>query len=128
MKVRKFKIRIQAAEEKLADSLVRTLELAEKGIIEDPDYDLVITFPDLSWLPKVISPEKIRLIQTVRNQHPDSVYRLAKLLGRHLSNVQRDVSELAHFGILELKKISKKGSKRQSLQPIYDWSGFDIAV
>ena len=92
------------------------------------EYDLVLSFPDISWLPKILSPERIRLIQTIRELKPESVYQLAKYLERATSNVQKDVSELAEMGILELKKYRKKGQKRSCTRPLFKWSGFDIAV
>ena len=128
MKSRKFKIRIKGTDKPIASGITRTLKRAAQGKLQDSEYDLVITFPDLSWLSKVFSPERIRLIQTVRKEHPESIYQLAKILGRHLANVQRDVNELANIGILELKKTKKKGSKRETVQPSFDWEGFDIAV
>ena len=36
--------------------------------------------------------------------------------------------ELAQLGIIELKRTRKEGQKRESLQPEYNWDGFDIAV
>ena len=64
----------------------------------------------------------------IQNRHPESIYQLAKMLNRYLANVQRDVYDLERYGILELKKMKKKDSKRASVKPCFDWSGFDIAV
>jgi predicted transcriptional regulator len=68
------------------------------------------------------------MIQMIREKRPDSIYHLAKLLGRTTANVQRDVRELADLGIIELKKAKKKGQKREVVTPEYNWDGFDIAV
>jgi predicted transcriptional regulator len=127
MKVKKFKIRIRAPGEPPGADLIRTMKLAEKGIFET-DYDLVLTLPDMTDLAKIFSPQRVRLLQTVRTRHPQSIYQLAKMLERQLPNVQRDVRELAQFGILELKKLKKKESQRESVQPVFPWSGFDVAV
>ncbi len=127
MKTRKFKIRIKSPTDSVGSHIKQSLKLAEKGLLKK-DYDLTLSFPDLSWLSKVFSPERMRLLQVVRKQQPESIYQLAKILNRQLPNVQRDVYELAEFGILELKKIKNKDSKRTRVQPCFDWAGFDIAV
>jgi predicted transcriptional regulator len=133
MKVRKFKIRIDspgtsAAEKFKEESLEDWNRLKRGESVVDAAYDIVLSFPDISYLAKIVSPERMRIYQTIRNQKPSSIYELAKMLGRSLSNVQRDVHELASMGVIELKKTRKKGQKREVLQPLYHWDGFDIAV
>ena len=127
MKIRKFKIKIQG-DTHFRDDVIKTWKAAEKRKLHEDGYDLVLSFPDISWLSKIFSAERIRLIQAIRDQKPESLYQLAKLLGRALPNVHRDVHELAEYGIVELKKVRKKGQKRESLHPEYNWDGFDVAV
>jgi len=127
MKVKKFKIKIQTHEQ-FRDDVIKTWKMTEKGKQSEEGYDLVLSFPDLSWLSKILSPERLRMIQTIRDKKPESIYQLAKLLSRTATNVQKDVHDLAGYGIIELKKTRKKGQKRESLHPEYNWDGFDIAV
>ena len=127
MKLRKFKIKVQSSAQ-FRDDVIKTWRAAESRKLREDGYDLVLSFPDISWLPKIFGAERIRLIQAVRDQKPESIYQLAKLLGRALPNVHRDIHELAEYGIIELKKTKKKGQKRESLYPTYNWDGFDIAV
>ena len=133
MKVRKFKIKIDppgttAAERFKEESLEDWNRLKKGKSVADAEYDIVLSFPDISYLSKVVSPERVRIYQTIKNKNPSSIYELSKMLGRSLSNVQRDVHELANMGIIELKKTRKKGQKRVILCPLYNWDGFDIAV
>ena len=127
MKVRKFKIKVQDSSQ-FREDIIKTWKAAENRKPREDSYDLVLSFPDISWLSKIFGAERIRLIQAIRDKKPESLYQLAILLGRSLPNVHRDVHELADFGIIELKKNRKKGQKRESLQPEYNWDGFDIAV
>jgi predicted transcriptional regulator len=127
MKVRKFKIKIQNASG-FREDVIKAWKAAEKRKVYEEGYDLVISFPDISWLSKIFGAERIRMIQAIRDQKPESLYQLAKFLGRSLPNVHRDVHELAEYGIVELKKVRKKGQKRESLHPEYNWDGFDVAV
>jgi len=127
MKAKRFKVKIMNPDQS-GKEFVKAWKMAEKGEDYEGDYDLVLTFPDLSWIAKVLSPERVRIIQTIRDQKPASIRQLAKLLDRAQQNVQKDVQELAGLGIIELKRMRKKGQKRESLQPEFNWDGFDIAV
>jgi len=127
MKAKRFKVKIQNFEQTKQEFL-KAWKMAEKGKDFESGYDLVLAFPDLSWISKVLSPERVRMIQTIRDKKPESIRQLSKLLNRAQQNVQRDVQELAQLGIIELKKTHKKGQKRESIQPEYNWDGFDIAV
>ena len=127
MKVRKFKIKVQESAQ-FRDEVIKTWKAAEKRKPRSDEYDLVLSFPEISWLSKIFGAERIRLIQAIRDRKPESIYQLGKILGRALPNVHRDVHELAEYGIIELKKVKKKGQKRESLLPVYNWDGFDIAV
>lgn len=127
MKAKRFKVKIMSLEQS-GKEFVKAWKMTEKGEAYERDYDMVLTFPDLAWIAKVLSPERVRLIQTIRDKKPTSIRQLAKLLDRAQQNVQRDVQELADLGIVELKRVRKKGQKRESLQPEFNWDGFDIAV
>lgn len=132
MKIRKFKIKILSSDSRPGDpfkkGFIEAWKLAEKKKLESAEHELVITFPDISWLSRIFSPERMRIILTLRDQKPESIYQLAKLLGRIPANVHRDVHELADLGIIQLRKFKKKGQKRESILPEYNWDGFDIAV
>ncbi|MBI2607183.1 MAG: helix-turn-helix domain-containing protein [Deltaproteobacteria bacterium] len=127
MRAKRFKVKIQNFDQ-TGQEFVKAWKMAEKGKDYEAGYDLVLAFPDLSWISKVLSPERVRIIQAIRDKKPESIRQLAKLLNRAQQNVQKDVQELAQLGIIELKKARKKGQKRESLQPEYNWDGFDIAV
>src|SRR5947209_153921 len=101
MKIRKFKIKIQSHAQ-FRSEVVGTWQAAEDRKVKNEDYDLVLSFPDLSWLAKVLSPERIRIIQAVKEHKPESIYQLAKLLGRAPANVQNDIHDLHDLGIIDL--------------------------
>jgi predicted transcriptional regulator len=126
LKARKFKIKIESAEQYWSD-VKRVWKAAESGYPPSADgYDLVLSAPDLTWLSKIFSPERMRLIQVVRKQKPKSILELAKILDRAQSNVQRDISELVELGILNL--AAGEGQKGETRQPRFEWDGFDIAI
>jgi len=126
MKTKKFRIIIRSAKKAL-DEFEKTFKLVSqrksKGTTE-----MVLGFDDLGMVSKVLSPERLRMIQTIRNEKPVSIYQLAKLLRRDQKNVHQDVQYLSKLGILELEEKRKKGQKKVSLQPSFHWDGFEIAV
>ena len=119
MRARRFKVKIQSFEES-GKEFVKAWKAAERGNDYGSGYDLILGFPDLSWISKVLSPERVRIIQAIRDKKPESIRQLSKLLNRAQQNVQKDVQELAQLGIIELKRTRKKGQKRESLQPEYN--------
>jgi predicted transcriptional regulator len=127
MKAKRFKIKIQNFDQ-FGDDFVHAWKKMERDEEYEPGYDLILGFPNLETISKFLRPERIKIIQVVRDKKPESIRQLASFLKRAQPNVQRDVQELASLGILELKKMRKKGQKRVSLQPLYRWTGFDIAV
>ncbi len=133
MKVKKFKIKVNRPGENPAQAFkqesIEDFKRVQQGKkVADSEYDIVLNFPDISWLNKIVSPERMRIYQMIKDKKPSSIYELAKLLGRAVANVQRDVRELAQFGVIELRKIRKKGQKRETLQPECNWDALDIAV
>lgn len=126
MKAKRFKIRLQTPAQTL-DEFEKTWELIssrKKHDIEQDD-DLVLYFTDLSMVSKVLSPERLRLIQVIQERRPESVNQLASMLGRAQANVHKDVHYLSELGILELKRV-KKAKGPDSVQPKCRWTGFDI--
>ncbi len=127
MKTKKFKIKIQTLEAFQGD-FGRAWKAAEQNKLWEPDYDLVLSFGDASSLSRVFSPERIRIIQTVREKKPSSIRELARLLNRAQPNVQKDVQDLANLGVIVLKKVKGKNQKQESLTPSCPWDEFDVAV
>ena len=110
MKSKRFKIKVMSFDQAGSD-FIHAWNSARRGKVSEPEYDLILGLPDISWLTKIFSPERIRLIQAVKTKNPKSLRQLSVLLGRAQQNVQKEV-----------------GKKRESLQPLYKWDGFDIAV
>ncbi len=125
MRTKRFKIRIQTLDE-FGKDFVETWKKAEQGELKGKE--LVLGFTDISQLTKILSLQRLRLCQVVREKKPKSINQLAKLLGRAQTNVQKDVYELAELGVLELERSRGQGKKKETVQPIFDWDGFDIAV
>ena len=75
------------------------------------DYDL----SGLTDLRHLLSKEKAKTLNTIKTQSPESIYKLAKILGRDFKAVREDIKLLEKFGFIELKPETK--GKRKKLKP-----------
>ncbi len=105
MKVKNLKIEIRPLDS-FVEETIRALKEVQGGKGVVPREALI--FPDVKILRKVLSEKRLELLRAVKNNKPDSVYELAKLLGRPLRAVQQDVKVLSELGLLEVKKTEKK--------------------
>ncbi len=67
----------------------------------------VISFPDFETLGKVITGARLELLHFIRATKPKSIQELARIVGRNFKNVHQDVTLLAEFGLIELKKSGR---------------------
>lgn len=67
-------------------------------------------FSGIGALRQLLSNEKARLLSTIKNQNPSSLYDLAKKLERDFKVVYEDVKLLQRFGFLEIveEKINNR--------------------
>ena len=84
----------------------------KKFIGEKKDYD----FQGISTLRKILSNEKARLLHTIKNKKPGSIYELSKILRRDSKTVNEDIKLLEKFGFIEL--ISERTGGRERHKPV----------
>ncbi len=73
---------------------------------------------EVSTLRHLLSNEKARLLHIAKTKQPESIYKLAKLLGRDFKSVRHDIRILEKFGFIEL--ISSHKNNRELLRPVVD--------
>ena len=86
------------------------------------DYD----FSELGDLRQLLSNEKAKILNIVKTQNPESIYKLAKLLGRDFKAVSQDIKLLEKFGFVHFKEESK--GKRKMLRPILSLDSLQINI
>jgi|SRR3989344_2080751 len=72
-------------------------------------------FSGIAALRKLLSNERARILYVIKANKPDSIYGLAKILGRDFKSVREDVKLLEKFGFLDL--IAEKKGNRERLKP-----------
>lgn len=73
-------------------------------------------FSDIDLLRKVLSNEKARILNILKNEEVRSIYDLARRLGRDFKAVHSDLKVLERFGFIEFH--SEKNGQRESLKPV----------
>lgn len=116
MRVRDIKISIKSDEDiyREVKDVVKKIEHGEKVRKHEG-----ISFEDLDTMRKVLSDERLRILKTIRKDHPQSIYELAKLLHRDIKNTFDDVQFLAGAGLIDLKK-TKDGREKTTPTVNYD--------
>jgi predicted transcriptional regulator len=82
-------------------------------------------FTSLEAARKVLTPKRLQLLRAIRQRRPDSVYQLARLVGRDFKNVHADVQALAAYGLVALKK-SQAG--RRTTVPRVPFSAIEFRI
>ena len=77
----------------------RSLAIAAGTRTRDADEPNV-WFPSVSAMARVLSDENMALLKVVRDQQPDSMDTLAKVVGKHAPNVSRSLHTMAEFGLV----------------------------
>lgn len=73
-------------------------------------------FEGLGVLRNLLSNEKARVLNVIKNRKPNSIYELAKILKRDFKSVNGDVKALEKFGFLDM--VAEKTGKRERLKPV----------
>jgi predicted transcriptional regulator len=71
---------------------------------------------EIGVLRSILTTEKSRLLHMLKTKQPNSIYELAKLLGRDFKSVRQDITLLEKLGFIEMIPIYK--GKREKLKPI----------
>jgi predicted transcriptional regulator len=124
MKVRDIRISIKSKKD-LFNEVKGVWKKLEKG--ESVKRHEGISFENTEAMRKVLSEERLRILKTIKKEHPKSIYELAKLLKRDIKNTFDDVQFLAQMGLIELKK-TREGREKTTPKVNYDRILLEIPV
>jgi predicted transcriptional regulator len=124
MKVKNMKVELRS-EKELFDEVQAIWRKVEKG--EKVKKHEAVYFESLEAMRKVFTEERLRIVKTIKKEHPSSIYELAKILGRDVKNTFDDVQFLAQAGLVELRKI-KEGREKTTPMVKYDKILLEIQV
>ncbi len=93
-----------------------TFSIFKKSRSSKEDYD----FSGISALRQLLSNEKARILDVIKNEKPGSIYELAKKLGRGFKSVNDDIKLLERFGFIELTAEKTKSRIRHRPEVVVD--------
>lgn len=93
-----------------------TFSIFKKSTSNKENYD----FSGISALRQLLSNEKARILDVVKNENPQSLYILSKKLGRNFKSVYEDVKLLERFGFLEIVEEKTKNRIRHRPKLVAD--------
>ena len=85
-----------------ADARAAARRIAAGADLPEANYHL--GFESAAQLFAELTPERLRLLETLKASGPQSIYGLAKQLDRHYSNVHRDTKKLIDYGLVTTNK------------------------
>lgn len=122
MKVKNVKVGIKSLEQSLRE-FADTWRKLEKG--ERVNKHEAIYFESMDSLRSVLTDKRLELLKVIRQRKPNSIYELAKIVGRDIKNVNEDIKLLADLGFVKLEK-TYKGRKRAV--PTVDYSKITLEI
>lgn len=94
-----LKIGIATVQEQRARSLAIAAGTRKRG-----DDEPNVWFPSVTAMAQVLSDDNMALLKAVREQRPDSMDTLAKVVGKQTPNVSRSLHAMAEYGLIKFVK------------------------
>ena len=79
----------------------------------------------LSKIRSLLNSEKARILHTIKNSKPESVYKLARILGRDFQSVRKDIALLKDLGVITLEKHT---GKRERFKPVLNMDKLQVNI
>jgi len=124
MKIRRIEIGIKPLKESLHEFAVVWDKLQHGEKVEKRTG---IYFESIDAMRKVLTNKRLTILKVIKEEEPNSVYALAKLLGRDLKNVNQDLKMLVDIGLVTVEPV-KDGKKRIVPHVEYDKILLEIPV
>ena len=74
-----------------------------------------VYFTSLEAARNLLTPRRLALLRAIRKHKPQSVYQLAKAVGRNLKNVQTDLQLLEQYGLVTLAESRSRDNRRAKI-------------
>lgn len=124
MKVKNVRLEVQT-EDKFISEIKRDMKKIAKG--KSIKNRSTISFESLKAMRSFITDERLRILRTIKEYSPESIYELAKILKRDTKNVSDDIHFLSNLGLIEIKE-SKDGRKKTTPKVNYQKILVEIPV
>lgn len=89
-------------------------------------FEDTVFFESLDLVDSFINPMKAKIIRTIQLNSPQSIYELAKILGKDQGYIQKEVKFLEGLGILKVKSSKSNGRTKNIPIVVYDKFVIDL--
>ncbi len=86
-----------------------------------------IGFESIDALRRVLTKKRLEMLKVIKKKSPNSVYELAKILGRDLKSVNTDLQVLEEYWLVTLEK-SEEGRAKVKPEVSFDKLSIEIAL
>ena len=117
MRVKKMQIKIQSFEEGM-DEATKVIQDLEAGKKVKPRH--ILAFESLDVMRKFLTLQRQILLRVIRRKKPQSVYELAKIVGRDRKAVTEDLKVLEEMGLVTFETTVYNGRARSKPVSTYD--------
>jgi len=124
VKVKNIKLGMRTVDSAFKD-WAETFEKVRKG--KKVDRRRGVYFTGLEAIRKVLTEKRLELLHIIKEQEPDSVYELSKIVKRDIKNVNDDLLVLKDIGLVSVFK-ARKGRERSIPRVNYDKIQLEIGV
>lgn len=98
-------------------------EQAHKGKLKPQPRQIVVS--SINDLNSILTPERVKILQAIRESAPKSISELAALLGRDRRNVIHDLTYLKGMGFVDFE--DEKKAKRAK-KPTVDYDAVHVTI
>ena len=81
----------------------------------------------VSTYQKLMTNTRYQVFFTIRDKKPESLYALAKILGKELSNLLKDIRILESLGLIELEDVTT-ATGRAGQKPLTSYDEIDVKI
>lgn len=77
-----------------------------------------VYFTNLEAARRLLTPNRLALLRTIRQKRPQSIYQLAQLVGRDMKNVQEDLRLLEEYELVALTRTRSRGNRQARIPEV----------
>ncbi len=98
----------------------------EIGKIPKKKSKNIIYFATFKDMQKVLNPNRMQLLEVIKQHHPESIYELASITKRDQGNVTKDINILKKHGFVNIKQT--KQGKRTKSEPKIESEAIEMVI
>jgi predicted transcriptional regulator len=122
MKIKHMQLTITRREDVMS-TFRKNLSSLRKG--ESPVLHHAISFETIDALRRLLTQKRLEILHVVKEQEPQSIYELAKIVQRDLKNVTTDIQILVDLGLIILEEHH---DERKKIKPLVSFDKINVEI